>query len=94
MQSAVEADLSQLGVLLSLQRRMNPEIDTSEIAKELAERLREELDYTREARQMRLYGMALAKEPLVAVPEPVEDLSTRRLLTMTWLDGKPLMDFL
>jgi len=94
MQSAVEADLSQLGVLLSLQRRMNPEIDTSEVAKELAERLREELDYTREARQMRLYGMALAKEPLVAVPEPVEDLSTRRLLSMTWLDGKPLMDFL
>lgn len=94
MQSAVEADLSQLGVLLSLQRRMNPEIDTSEVAKELAERLREELDYTREARQMRLYGIALAKEPLVAVPEPVEDLSTRRLLSMTWLDGKPLMDFL
>ncbi len=94
MQSAVEADLSQLGVLLSLQRRMSPEIDTSEIAKEISERLREELDYTREARQMRLYGIALRDEPLVAVPEPVEDLSTRRLLTMTWLDGRPLMDFL
>jgi predicted unusual protein kinase regulating ubiquinone biosynthesis (AarF/ABC1/UbiB family) len=94
MQSAVEADLSQLGVLLALQRRLNPEIDTSEIAKELGERLREELDYVREARHMRLYGIALAEEPLVTVPEPVEDLSTRRLLTMTWLDGKPLMSFL
>ena len=40
---------SQLGVLLALQRRFNPEIDTTEIGKELGERLREELDYRREA---------------------------------------------
>jgi predicted unusual protein kinase regulating ubiquinone biosynthesis (AarF/ABC1/UbiB family) len=94
MQSAVEADLTQLGVLLALQRRLNPEIDTTEIAKELGERLREELDYSREARHMRLYGIALSEEALVRVPEPVEALSTRRLLTMTWLDGKPLLSFL
>lgn len=94
MQSAVEADLSQLGVILALQRRFNPEIDTTEIGKELGERLREELDYKREARHMRLYGIALRDEPLVNVPEPVDDLSTRRLLTMTWLEGRPLLSFL
>jgi predicted unusual protein kinase regulating ubiquinone biosynthesis (AarF/ABC1/UbiB family) len=94
MQSAVEADLSQFGILLSLQRRFNPEIDTTEIGKELGERLREELDYRREAGNMRLYGIALRGEPLINVPEPVADLSTRRLLTMTWLDGRPLLDFL
>jgi predicted unusual protein kinase regulating ubiquinone biosynthesis (AarF/ABC1/UbiB family) len=94
MQSAVEADLSQLGIVLRLQRRFSPEIDTSEIAKELAERLREELDYEREAAHARLYGLMLADEPLVHVPEIVSELSTRRLLTMTWLDGKPLLDFL
>ncbi len=49
MQSAVEADLGQLGLILRLQRRFSPEIDTTEIAKELTERLREELDYKREA---------------------------------------------
>ncbi len=43
---------------------------------------------------MRLYGVALRQEPLVRVPEPVDDLSTRRLLTMTWLDGQPLLSFL
>lgn len=94
MQSAVEADLSQLGVILALQRRFNPEIDTTEIGKEVGERLREELDYRREAGHMRLYGIALREEPLVNIPEPVADLSTRRLLTMTWLDGRPLLDFL
>ena len=49
MQSAVEADLGQLGVILALQRRFSPEIDTTEIGKEMGERLREELDYKREA---------------------------------------------
>ena len=93
MQSAVEADLGQLGVMLALQRRMSPEIDTSEIAKELTERLREELDYEREARNAALYGRMLADEPLVRVPETVPALSTKRLLTMTWLDGKPLLAF-
>ena len=61
MQSAVEADLGQLGVVFALQRRFNPEIDTTEIAKELSERLREELDYRREARNTMLYG-AVAQE--------------------------------
>ena len=35
----------------------------------------------------------LADEPLVRVPETVPALSTKRLLTMTWLDGKPLLAF-
>ncbi len=89
MQSAVEADLGQLGIILALQRRMSPEIDTSEIAAELTERLREELDYHREAKHAALYRAMLAKEPLVRVPEIATELSTLRLLTMTWLDGKP-----
>lgn len=94
MQSAVEADLGQLSVLLAVQRRFSPEIDTSEIAAELAERLREELDYEREAKHIALYGDALASEPLVRVPGVRPELSTGRLLTMTWLDGKPLLTFL
>jgi predicted unusual protein kinase regulating ubiquinone biosynthesis (AarF/ABC1/UbiB family) len=94
MQSAVEADLGQLGIILMLQRRFSPEIDTTEIAKELTERLREELDYEREARHAALYRLMLKDEPLVRVPEIVPELSTGRLLTMTWLDGRPLLAFL
>jgi len=94
MQSAVEADLQQLGVIFALQRRFNPEIDTTEIAKEVSERLREELDYRREASNVVLYGAVLKHEPLIRVPDVVTDLSTRRLLTMSWLDGQPLLSFL
>jgi predicted unusual protein kinase regulating ubiquinone biosynthesis (AarF/ABC1/UbiB family) len=93
MESAVEADLGQLGMLLALQRRFSPEIDSREVLKEVGDRLREELDYEREAQHMRLYGNLLGGLSDVRVPEPVFELSTRRLLTMTWLGGRRLLSF-
>src|SRR6266567_3561974 len=54
MQSAVEADLSQLQWLFSIRKRFDPAIDASEIIVEISERLREELDYVREAKHVAL----------------------------------------
>jgi predicted unusual protein kinase regulating ubiquinone biosynthesis (AarF/ABC1/UbiB family) len=93
MESAVEADLSQLNVLFSLHRQMDGAIDTSEIRQEIGARIREELDYVREARHAALYRNMLADEPLIRVPGIDPVLSTRRLLTMDWLDGEKLLDF-
>ncbi|WP_241503809.1 ABC1 kinase family protein [Ferruginivarius sediminum] len=93
MQSAVDADLQQLRWVLSIYRRYDNAIDTSDVYQELSDRLREELDYGLESRHMALYGRMLADENGVHVPEPVPDLSTRRLLTMTWVDGMRLMEF-
>ncbi|HEX9489699.1 MAG TPA: AarF/ABC1/UbiB kinase family protein [Stellaceae bacterium] len=92
MASAVEADLSQLKLVMSLYERYDRAITTDEIHTEIAERLREELDYKREAAHMRLYRLMLADEPDVAVPEPIAELSTNRLLTMTWLEGAPFLE--
>jgi predicted unusual protein kinase regulating ubiquinone biosynthesis (AarF/ABC1/UbiB family) len=92
MASAVEADLRQLKLAMSIYERYDRAVTTDEIHAEIAERLREELDYEREAAHMRLYGEILRDEPRVAVPSPIAELSTRRLLTMTWLDGGPILD--
>lgn len=91
MPSTVEADLRQLRLAMALYHRMDNAIQHEEIYKELSARLREELDYEREAAQMRLYRLMLADQPGVFVPEPIAALSTQRLLTMTWLEGRPLM---
>ena len=93
MQSAVEADLKQLQLIFALYKRMNPAIDPSEIAKEIGARLREELDYDLEARHMALYRGLLAGIPEINVPEVHPELSTRRLLTMSWLEGRPMLEF-
>ncbi len=93
MRSVVEADLKQLKVVFAIYQRYDRAIDTSRIHAEIAARLREELDYDLEARHMALYARMLAREPGVHVPEEVAELSTDRLLTMTWLEGDRLMDW-
>src|SRR6185295_14564162 len=93
MQSAVEADLQQLEWLFAIHRRMDPVIDTTEIAKEIGARLREELDYEREAKHTQLYRDILAGVDGVNVPDVMPELSTRRLITMSWLEGQRLLDF-
>src|SRR5690242_9298740 len=92
MASAVEADLRQLKLAMSLYERYDRAVTTAEIHAEIADRLREELDYEREAAHMRLYGEILRGEPGVTVPVPIGELSTGRLLAMTWLDGAPILD--
>jgi predicted unusual protein kinase regulating ubiquinone biosynthesis (AarF/ABC1/UbiB family) len=93
MQSAVEADLTQLRMVFALHARMNPAVETGEIIKEIAARLREELDYELEASHTALYGAIFADEPSIRVPRVLPELSTKRLLTMTWLEGRKLMDY-
>jgi predicted unusual protein kinase regulating ubiquinone biosynthesis (AarF/ABC1/UbiB family) len=91
MQSAVEADLGQLNLLFSIRKRFDPAIDTSEIGQEIAARLREELDYHREAKHIVLYQAMLKDEKAIRVPDVWPELSTGRLLTMDWLEGRKLL---
>ena len=91
MTTTVEADLRQLKLAMAVYHRIDSAIQHDDVYAELAERLREELDYTREAAQMRLYHAMLDDTPDVHIPTPIEAVSTKRLLTMTWLDGRPLM---
>ncbi len=93
MQSAVEADINQLQVLFALHRQMDSAIDTREISKEISERVREELDYTNEAANARLYALILKDESAVRVPGIHPELSTRRLLTLDWLQGNKILTY-
>ena len=93
MASALEADLNQLKLVFAIGQRFDPAIRTDEIHAEITNRLREELDYRREARHIDLYRHMLREEPRVHVPEVVGDYSTDRLITMSWLAGEPLLDW-
>jgi predicted unusual protein kinase regulating ubiquinone biosynthesis (AarF/ABC1/UbiB family) len=92
MESAVEADLTQLKLVFSIHKRMNPAIETSEMSAEIGARLREELDYELEAAHMSLYQLIFKDDQTICVPEVKPELSTKRLLTMSWLDGSPLLE--
>jgi len=85
-------DLNQLQLLFAIRKRFDPVIDTSEIAVEIGARLREELDYDREAKHVALYRHMLKNEESIRVPKVWPDLSTGRLLTLDWLSGRKLLE--
>ena len=94
MASAIDADLSQLKLVFQLYERFDSAISTADIHTELSDRLREELDYTREAANLKLYQLMLKDERQVRMPEHYPELSSARALTMSWVEGQKLMAWL
>ncbi len=94
MQSTVESDLKQLRLLVSLYHRIDNAIKQDEVYKELVTRLQEELDYKREAANIRLFSYMLKEDPSTIVPNVIENLTTDRLLTMDWVDGISLRNLI
>ena len=93
MMSIVEADINQLKLLFSLYQRIDPTIDTTEIQKEISSRVREELDYEREKLNLNLFHSVFSKIENVIIPKVYDDISTKRLLCMNFLEGKKLLKF-
>lgn len=91
MGSAVEADLNQLKIILKTFEVYSGALDTENLRLEIADRLREELDYLLEARHMKLFKEILSPYSFAEVPQVIDSLTTHRLLTMSWLEGKKLL---
>ena len=94
MGSAVQADLKQLKLIFSLYEKYDSAISTEAIHEELSDRLKEELDYSHEIKNLKLYRHMLSDHSEITLPDPIEDLSTNRLLTMTKVHGVKIMDFI
>lgn len=90
MAATVEADLQQLKLVFNLFERFSGAVSTQDAYEEVALRLREELDYTREAKSMALYGEMLGDVANAYIPQALPELSTPRLLSMTWLEGNKI----
>ena len=94
METTINADLKQLNLALGIYQTFNKSIDTQDIADEIRERLHEELDYIHEAQNLKQFR-EIFKNTLdfIVVPEVYPEFSTRRLLTMEWIEGKSALDF-
>ncbi|GAO98621.1 putative protein kinase UbiB [Caedimonas varicaedens] len=90
MASVVEADLQQLKLIFRFYEMASPALKTEEIFQEISDRLKEELDYEREAKHIAAYQYILKDFEKVHLPTVIPELSTRKLLTMQWLEGKKL----
>ncbi len=93
MLSIVEADLNQLKLIFSIYKKIDSTIDTSEIQKEISLRVREELDYKREKNNMDLFTSIFSKSKNIKIPKAYDEICTDRLLCMSYLEGKKLLNF-
>lgn len=91
MEGTLEADLNQLKWALEIFKKITKAINPDDVFCELKDRLWEELDYELEAKNIKLYQQFLKDAPYVRVPQVYPELSTKRLLTMEWLEGMPFM---
>jgi predicted unusual protein kinase regulating ubiquinone biosynthesis (AarF/ABC1/UbiB family) len=99
VEETVEQDLSNLKALLQVftligRDVMRQDIDQREVYQELEERLHEELDYVNEAKNIALFQKMFRDDPDVLIPAVHPEFSSRRVLTMSRLEGYPFADIL
>ena len=95
----VQQDLRNIKALLQVftligRDVMRQHIDQTEVYQELEERLHEELDYINEAKNIALFQKMFRDDPEVMIPAVYPEFSSRRVLTMSRLDGYPFADIL
>ena len=83
----IEADLGNVALLRRMLRIVAPKQDVAALLAELRERITEELDYRKEARNQQLFAGYYRGHPTIKVPEIVPELSTRRIVTSELADG-------
>ncbi len=94
MQAIIETDLQQLKTLLGIYHSWHKAVDMTEVQTEIKDRLLEELDYVHEAQQIQIYQKIFHQTEEIQIPKVYPSLSTSRLLTMSWMDGKPILNYL
>ncbi len=62
------------------------------VLEEFRQVIRRELNYEREAQNLRVVGANLKKFPLVFVPQPIDDYCTRGVLTMEQVEGRKVTE--
>jgi predicted unusual protein kinase regulating ubiquinone biosynthesis (AarF/ABC1/UbiB family) len=87
---SIEADVDNVASLLKLSTLLPASLDITPLLAEAKTQLREEANYIREAEQMRHYKRLLAGQTEFDVPVPYEALSTRRILAMDYIVGRPI----
>ena len=94
MQSAVNVDLNQFRIILNLFEKYNKAIKTKKIFLEIKDRLVEEIDYENEINNIKIFKKIFEFNKSVNIPKIYRNCSTKRLITMSWLEGQSLDEML
>jgi predicted unusual protein kinase regulating ubiquinone biosynthesis (AarF/ABC1/UbiB family) len=86
--SAVRADMSNLGMILRLMKRVAPGLDPKALGDEIRSRIDEELDYELEASNQRALARIFRGHPFIVVPDVITRLSRERVVVSEFVGGR------
>jgi predicted unusual protein kinase regulating ubiquinone biosynthesis (AarF/ABC1/UbiB family) len=86
---SITSDLRNVALLRRIASAAFPGLDTGSLVEELGERLREEVDYLREANNQEHFAEYYEGHPVIHVPHVLRELSTERVLTTELVSGEP-----
>ncbi len=95
----VNQDLQNMQALLHVFTRLTRDVlrqkfEVDELYQEMEERLQEELDYVHEAQNINRFRRLFADDDEVIIPRVFPKFSSRRVLTMEYIDGYKFQDIL
>jgi predicted unusual protein kinase regulating ubiquinone biosynthesis (AarF/ABC1/UbiB family) len=87
---SINSDVDNMAMLMRLINLLPVKIDFSGIVKEAKRQLHQEADYIVEAQYLRDYRRLVEDEPRFVVPGVHDDMTTKRILAMDYVEGVPL----
>ena len=93
----VNVDVGILRELAGLVERYIPgsnSIGPQDVVDEFEKAIHQELDFCREAESLERFGSQFADDDRIMVPKVYREYSSRKVLTMEFVDGRPLADLL
>ncbi|WP_103762282.1 ABC1 kinase family protein [Roseovarius confluentis] len=90
IRDSIDSDMRNLGLILRRSGMMPASFDTDRLLADAAAQLHEETDYAREAVAINRFRTHLADDPDFVLPAVHDDLSTRDILAMSYVDGQSI----
>lgn len=84
--------LDDLAQIVDKHTEAGQQMQFAAMLEEFRRSLTRELDYNMEAEHLRTFRRNLAQFEMIVVPEPVEDYTTSRVLTMDYVTGRKITD--
>jgi predicted unusual protein kinase regulating ubiquinone biosynthesis (AarF/ABC1/UbiB family) len=92
IRAVIRTDMKVIRLALVVYEWFVPVDNISSVYEALVDLLRRETDYIHEAECMRRMGHNFRDQPDIAVPEVIDALTTRDVLTMTYMEGFKIAD--
>jgi predicted unusual protein kinase regulating ubiquinone biosynthesis (AarF/ABC1/UbiB family) len=90
VRKSIDSDVDNVATLLKMSRLVPPQLDIAPLLAEAKAQLHEEADYIIEAGYLKQYRKFLVDSPQFVLPEVDDELTTRNILAMSYVEGQPI----